>query len=82
MFATNRAVEGNVMVFVFKDYGDGCMYVCTMFNLYRKKLCILNMSTAAFATEICPDYSKSIWCMTQHCQRLLDGTQFQFYGTV
>jgi len=40
------------------------------------------MSTAAFATEICPDYSKSIWCMTEHCQRLLDGAQFQFYGTV
>jgi hypothetical protein len=27
VFAMNRAVEGNVMVFVFMDYGDECMYI-------------------------------------------------------
>jgi len=40
------------------------------------------MSTAAFATEICPYYSKNIWHMTQHHRRLPDGARFQSYGTV
>ena len=58
------------------------MNVCTVFNLHGKKLCILNMTSAAVATENCPNYSKSIWHMTQHHQRLSDGTRFQFYGTL
>ena len=36
------------------------------------------MFTAVVPTEICPNYSKSIWHMIQHCQRLPDGARLQF----
>jgi hypothetical protein len=35
VFATNRALEGNVMVFVFKDCGDECMYVLCLIYIER-----------------------------------------------
>lgn len=79
MFSANCVIEGNVKSFVFKDSGDECVYV---FNLHRKKYCIKKISTAAVPTGICPNYSKSIWHMIQHCQRLPDGAQLQSYGTV
>lgn len=40
------------------------------------------MSTAPVPTDVCPNYSKSVWHMIQHCQRLPDGAQLQSCGSV